>query len=165
MSLLINTSSSKTPRKPCTRCPHRLSHLWSHVNVPEAPQPGIQDSTTESSSSINAVKLKTTVEKEDLIDNAIPSYGCESSSTHGETNTSSETLVGDTVPDVHVESKSEDESKPNASRKCDEATESYDKVCTMSKIRGAPTPFNSPTFGTSKTSETNMEDVINNLNI
>ncbi|KAG4419975.1 hypothetical protein IFR04_006915 [Cadophora malorum] len=131
----------------------------------QAPQPGIQDSTTESSSSINAVKLKTTVEKEDLIDNAIPSYGCESSSTHGETNTSSETLVGDTVPDVHVESKSEDESKPNASRKCDEATESYDKVCTMSKIPGAPTPFNSPTFGTSKTSETNMEDVIDNLNI
>ncbi|PVH70772.1 hypothetical protein DL98DRAFT_540589 [Cadophora sp. DSE1049] len=160
----VATSSSRALRRPCPRCPHRLSDLWTHVYVPES-QPTETHDKTADSSSFSTPSSHGMADKEDLIDNTLPSYEAESTATHFQKNTSSQTLVGNVVVELQTKPGTKDKSTPNDPGRRYKATEEYDKVWAMSNIPGAPTPVNSPRIATSQAPIKNMEEVVEHLKI
>ncbi|KAG4430577.1 hypothetical protein IFR05_013938 [Cadophora sp. M221] len=107
----------------------------------------------------------------DVINNELPNYEAESSLNRVERNISTETLVADTLAELqagHDPKYKQGSISPgeNADKRItDFSHEEHDETWTMSKIPGAPTPFNSPRLRISKGPTINMEEALKHLEI
>ncbi|KAH9211608.1 hypothetical protein DL95DRAFT_464698 [Leptodontidium sp. 2 PMI_412] len=157
--------------RPCPRCPHRLSDLWTHVYIAELEPSQAHERPSYTSNFIQPNCRKGKSGSGGVINNQLPSYEAESSLASIQTNRSTETLVADIPAELHDGNDPEDKPAPESPATGYETRitycshEEHDEVWAMSNIPGAPTPFNSPQIKASKVTTLNMEEVLDHLKI
>ncbi|KAK0102586.1 hypothetical protein ONS95_006197 [Cadophora gregata] len=166
-----STSSTEIVRRPCPRCPHRLSDFWTHVFVPKSHPADAHNKTEQNSNSLAIQSTKSAADDNYIVDNANPNYDNKPRATLLQADIPPQKRVGDTVARIHTKPVMKDKVSPSSLERGnqDEAKKNrddgYEKAWAMSNITGAPTPHNSPRLQTIKASIENTDEDIDHFEI